>query len=91
MVPEITMDDGTKVYFTADLLPSSYHVRLPYVMSYDIRPLKCLEEKKDFYDKLLSHDKARIIFEHDPIHQLGELTINDRGRYGINTDVSLDY
>ncbi len=90
MVPEITLDNGTKLYFPADLLPSMHHVRLPYVMSYDIRPLKSMEERKAFYDLVLSQEKALIVFEHDPIHQLGELYLNERGRYAINPHVAID-
>ena len=90
MVPEISLEDGTKVYFPADLLPSSHHVRLPYVMSYDIRPLKSMSERKEFYDLVLANEKSYIVFEHDPIHKLGQLYVNDRGRYAINTDVALE-
>jgi len=90
MVPEITMEDGTMVYFPADLLPSAHHVRLPYVMSYDIRPLKSMSERKEFYDLILSNERSLIVFEHDPIHQLGELYLNEKGRYAINTNVVKD-
>jgi len=89
MVPEITMDDGTKVFYPADLLPSAYHVRMPYVMAYDIRPLKTLSEKKAFYDHVLSFEKSLFIFEHDPVNQLGKLVMNEKGRYSIDLEVAL--
>ncbi len=84
MVPEIMMDDGTCVFYGADLLPSSYHVRMPYVMAYDIRPLQTMQEKKKFYEMVLSKENSLIIFEHDPVHPYGKLILDDRGRYGIS-------
>lgn len=89
MVPEIIMPDGSSVYYAADLLPSSYHVRLPYVMSYDIRPLKCIDEKLFFYNQLESRENHKIIFEHDPVNPVGFLTKDDRGRFKIETQVAL--
>ena len=88
MVPEIQLDNGMSVFFPADLLPSAHHVRLPYVMSYDIRPLKSMPERKAFYDLVMARENAIIIFEHDPVNQLGKLKINERGRYEIDTDVA---
>ena len=34
----------------ADLLPSAGHIPLPYVMAYDMFPMKTLAEKKLFFD-----------------------------------------
>ncbi|MBT8233100.1 MAG: MBL fold metallo-hydrolase [Saprospiraceae bacterium] len=82
MAPTISLPDGKKIVFTSDLLPSSGHVRMPYVMSYDIRPLVTLKEKAKFYEKALD-DNTYIFFEHDRLNVLGQLTRNDRGRYGI--------
>lgn len=90
MVPEISLDDGTKVYYPADLMPSSYHVRLPYVMSYDIRPLISMAERKEFYNLILANQRSILVFEHDPVHPLGELYLNKKGRFSVNTDVALD-
>ncbi len=89
MVPEICLEDGTRAFFCADLLPSAYHVRMPYVMAYDLRPLKTLQEKKSFYDHVLSFEKSLLIFEHDPVNPLGKLFLNEKGRYSIDTQVAL--
>lgn len=82
MIPTITLDNGNKLTYAADLLPSSYHVRLPYVMSYDINPLLTLKEKQAFYHEA-KDDKHYIFFEHDPKMVVGKLTKNSRGRYAI--------
>lgn len=81
MVP--TIKYGTKnIIFPADLLPSVGHVRMPYVMSYDIRPLVTLKEKATFYEKL-EDDNAVLFFEHDREQAFGRLLKNEKGRYSI--------
>lgn len=45
MCPQVEIN-GRTIVFMADLLPSSAHIPLPYVMGYDMFPLKTLEEKK---------------------------------------------
>ena len=42
MIPHIKYKDKT-IVFAADLLPSAGHIPLPYVMSYDTRPLLTLQ------------------------------------------------
>ena len=45
MLPLITYKDKSILYM-ADLLPSTGHIPLPYVMAYDMFPLQTLTEKK---------------------------------------------
>jgi glyoxylase-like metal-dependent hydrolase (beta-lactamase superfamily II) len=71
--------NGQTIVFAADLMPSSFHIPMPYVMAYDIRPLETLKEREVLYKKVLDR-KAMIFFEHDPIHELGNLKINESGR-----------
>ena len=82
MVPTIRTDNGEDIVFTADLLPTSHHVRMPYVMSYDVRPLETLNDRKRFYEKALA-DNCYIFFEHDKDTMLGQLIQNEKGRFGI--------
>jgi len=63
MIPHINYK-GKTVVFTADLIPSSGHIPLPYIMSYDVRPLTTLKEKEKFLNK--AADEEYILFlEHD--------------------------
>jgi len=71
--------EGKQLKYIADLMPSSFHVGLPYVMSYDIDPLKSIEEKKAFHNRVL-HENALILFEHDPINSSATLKSNEKGR-----------
>jgi glyoxylase-like metal-dependent hydrolase (beta-lactamase superfamily II) len=79
MIPEISFN-GKTVVFCADLLPSSFHIGMPYVMSYDVQPLITLQEKEAFFADCLAKD-AILFLEHDPIHECLTLTQDDRGRY----------
>jgi len=83
MVPEIDMGNGKTLIYAADLLPSAGHVRMPYVMAYDIRPLVTLKEKKQFYEDIIGTE-TYIFFEHDRENVLGKLKVNERGRYGVD-------
>ncbi len=83
MVPEIDLGNGKTLIYAADLLPSAGHVRMPYVMAYDIRPLVTLQEKKKFYDDILDTE-SYIFFEHDRENVLGKLKKNERGRYAMD-------
>lgn len=53
------------VLFAADLLPTSAHVPIPWIMSYDLYPMTTLEEKKQ-YLKLAAEEEWILVFEHDP-------------------------
>jgi glyoxylase-like metal-dependent hydrolase (beta-lactamase superfamily II) len=64
MLPQIRYKNRTIVYM-ADLLPGVSHLPLPYVMAYDIEPLKTLEEKQLFL-KQAAEENFVLFFEHDP-------------------------
>ncbi len=82
MLPVVNYLDKTLV-FCADLLPSSFHVKLPYVMAYDIRPLQTLQEKEVFLQEAVEH-KHILFFEHDPIIECATLKLTDHGRYAVD-------
>jgi glyoxylase-like metal-dependent hydrolase (beta-lactamase superfamily II) len=77
MLPTIRYKGQTIVYM-ADLLPSAAHLPLPYVMSYDMFPLKTLEEKKLFLNQAVDNNYL-LYFEHDPVNELCSLTRNEKG------------
>jgi glyoxylase-like metal-dependent hydrolase (beta-lactamase superfamily II) len=77
MIPHIQYRDKTVVY-CADLMPSSSHLPLPYVMGYDVRPLETLKEK----EIVLEHSTTGghiLFFEHDLSTEAASLTRTDRG------------
>lgn len=61
----IVGDEKSSLVYCADLVPTSSHVRVPWVMGYDLRPLQIMEEKR----ALLAEAAAKgwyLFFEHDP-------------------------
>ncbi|MEW5806308.1 MAG: MBL fold metallo-hydrolase [Acidobacteriota bacterium] len=55
---------GKKLFFSADLFPLKAHINLPYIMSYDLFPLKTLETKKKIIPKAIG-EKWLMTFAHD--------------------------
>jgi len=89
MIPEITLPNGNRIIYCADLMPSSFHIRLPYVMSYDIRPLVSLEERKALYS-YANDPNCYLFFEHDPNMAIGQLKQDSKGRNQIERVGSID-
>ena len=62
----------------ADLLPSTAHVPIPYVMGYDTQPLITLQEKQLFLEEAAK--KNYILFlEHDYIFECCTVKQTERG------------
>jgi glyoxylase-like metal-dependent hydrolase (beta-lactamase superfamily II) len=76
-LPKIT-DGKTTMLFCCDLLPTTAHLPWPYVMSYDVRPLITLEEKRRIVNR--AYDEGWVLFlEHDPIIEAITLRPTDKG------------
>jgi glyoxylase-like metal-dependent hydrolase (beta-lactamase superfamily II) len=63
-------DRGETAVFVGDLFPTTAHLPLPWIMGYDLEPLRTLESKR----VLLAEATAqawRLIFEHDPKTVMG--------------------
>lgn len=65
MLPLLDTGDGLALY-CADLIPSQWHLRMPYVMAYDVRPLDTLREKAELLEEA-ARQAYTLYFEHDPI------------------------
>ncbi|TCC99835.1 MBL fold metallo-hydrolase [Pedobacter psychroterrae] len=77
MLPQIQYKDKTIVYM-ADLLPSTGHIPLPYVMAYDMFPLQTLTEKGSFLQEAADNDYI-LYLEHDPINECCTVKHTERG------------
>lgn len=77
LIPKIK-HKGTTICFMADLLPSAGHIPLPYVMSYDVRPLDSMKEKETFLKEALENNYV-LFFEHDPVNECGTLKLTEKG------------
>ncbi len=77
MCPIITYK-GKKIVFVADLLPSTGHIPLPYVMGYDTRPLLTMNEKEQFLN--MAADQELILFlEHDSVNEACTVQHSEKG------------
>lgn len=77
MLPQISYK-GKTILYMADLLPSIGHIPLPYVMAYDMFPLKTLKEKKEFLAEAVKNDYI-LFLEHDPINECCTLQDTEKG------------
>lgn len=58
-------DGSTHLLYCGDAVPTSTHVRVPWLMGYDLNPLMLMEEKKIILDQA-AKEKWYLFFEHDP-------------------------
>ncbi|MBC9811111.1 MBL fold metallo-hydrolase [Crocinitomicaceae bacterium CZZ-1] len=77
MIPHIHYQ-GKTVVFMADLLPSTGHIPLPYVMGYDTRPLLTLTEKEKFLNTAVEHNYY-LFLEHDSVNEICTLQNTEKG------------
>jgi len=77
MIPHIEYQDK-KIIFMADLLPSTGHIPLPYVMGYDTRPLLTLSEKEKFLNTAVDNDYI-LFLEHDSANECCTLKRTEKG------------
>jgi hypothetical protein len=54
----------------SDLIPTTAHLPLPWIMGYDLEPLRTLESKRGFLVEA-AREGWRIVFEHDPVMAMG--------------------
>jgi glyoxylase-like metal-dependent hydrolase (beta-lactamase superfamily II) len=62
----IKVSDGQNtLLYCADLCPTSTHVKIPWLMGYDLHPLTLMEEKQKYLGEAADHSWY-LFFEHDP-------------------------
>lgn len=77
MIPIIDYK-GRKIAFTADLIPSIGHLKVPYIPSFDTRPLLTMDEKSSFLERAIKED-ITLFFEHDAYNECCSLKKGERG------------
>jgi len=68
---EVESGGGT-LFFLAELVPTSAHVGLSYIMSYDLYPVETLESKIRIFEQAI-REHWIIAFDHDPVHFFGRI------------------
>lgn len=69
---------GRKLAFMADLLPSTAHLPMPWVMSYDVRPLQTLVEKEAVLRRA-AEEQWVLVLEHDAHTEACTVQLTERG------------
>jgi glyoxylase-like metal-dependent hydrolase (beta-lactamase superfamily II) len=78
---------GERACFLADLVPTSAHLPLPWIMGYDLEPLVTLESKRRLYQRA-EGEGWLLVFEHDPSVVTGRLG-RDGKAFGLVDPVRL--
>jgi glyoxylase-like metal-dependent hydrolase (beta-lactamase superfamily II) len=69
---------GERACFIADLVPTSAHLPLPWIMGYDLEPLVTLETRRRIYQRAEA-ELWLLVFEHDPVVVSGRLGKEGKG------------
>jgi len=67
---------GETACFLADVIPTSAHLPLPWIMGYDVEPLVTLESKRSLLQRA-REEQWLLVFEHDPVVAWGRLSPDD--------------
>jgi glyoxylase-like metal-dependent hydrolase (beta-lactamase superfamily II) len=80
--------EGRVLAFPADMVPTSKHLPLAYLMGYDIAAESLLVEKRELLDRAVAEGWI-VVFEHDPDLAAARVKIDERGRYAVGEAVPL--
>lgn len=78
-------DDDRLVYW-ADLVPTAAHVPFPWIMGFDLYPLRTLANKKRWLPRA-AREGWWCVFEHDPDLPVGRLRETRPGRFVAEAEV----
>jgi len=71
--------DGERALYLGDLVPTTAHLPLPWIMGYDVEPLVTLETKRRILGRAEAEDWL-LVFEHDAQTAWGKLKELKTGR-----------
>ncbi len=66
--------------YISDLIPTTHHLDLTWVMAYDLFPLETIESRKRFYEHAVP-EKWLVVFTHDPKVPWAHVQHDDKGRF----------
>jgi glyoxylase-like metal-dependent hydrolase (beta-lactamase superfamily II) len=70
---------GRRGCYVSDLIPTSAHLDPTWVMGYDLDPIRCIAERKRFYERAIP-EQWLILFTHDHATPMGYVTLNQKGK-----------
>jgi glyoxylase-like metal-dependent hydrolase (beta-lactamase superfamily II) len=70
---------GPHACYISDLIPTSAHLDITWVMGYDLDPVTCIAERKRFYSRAIP-EKWLVLFTHDHHTPFTHIVLNDKGK-----------
>ena len=81
----VLIDGGNeRAFFLADLAPTAAHIPLPWIMGYDVEPLRTLESRRSIYRRA-TDENWLLVFEHDATTAWGRLDVTT-GTFAIKAE-----
>ncbi len=77
---------GDALLFLADLVPTTAHLHLPWIMGYDVEPMVTLESKRALLTRA-AEEGLLLAFEHDPFVAWGRAAPAAGGAGCLLTDI----
>ena len=87
MLPVVEFKSRT-IVFVSDLIPTSGHVRVPFIMGYDTRPLQTLREKESFLEKA-AMDNFLLFLQHDVNNEIIDIK-KENNKFKLNKTFKLE-
>jgi glyoxylase-like metal-dependent hydrolase (beta-lactamase superfamily II) len=86
----VLIDDGHghKALFLGDVVPTSLHVKLPFIMAYDLDVVGTLETKRRILGQAVE-ERWLLVFGHDLELQAGYLGRDAKGQFAVVDRVAL--
>ena len=76
---------GRTACYISDLIPTSAHIDINWVMGFDLYPLETIESRKRYYAQAIP-EKWLTLFTHDPKIPWAEIQKDDRGKLKIKAE-----
>ena len=70
---------GSRACYISDLVPTSAHLDVTWVMGYDLDPLTCIEQRKRFLSRAIP-ERWLVLFTHDHHHPMGYVEWGAKGK-----------
>ena len=70
---------GKRACYISDLVPTSAHLDVTWVLGYDLDPLTCIEQRKRFLKRAIA-EQWLVLFTHDHHHPMGYVAWGERGK-----------
>jgi glyoxylase-like metal-dependent hydrolase (beta-lactamase superfamily II) len=70
---------GKRACYVSDLIPTSAHLDVTWVMGYDLDPVTCIDQRKRFYTRAIPENWL-VLFTHDHHTPMGHIILNEKGK-----------